>query len=70
MEGVVFSDGRVALQWLSDPRSFVMWDRFEDMWTINIASHPSNETVVVFNDGLRLAQADHPDVGLFADLFL
>lgn len=51
MEGAVFGDGRVVLRWLSKPYSYVMWDRFEDMWMINIASHPSNETEVHWDFG-------------------
>lgn len=70
MEGVIFSDGRVALQWMSTPRSFVMWDRFEDMWTINIASHPSNATVVHFSDNRELRQSDSPDIHTIRQVLL
>lgn len=58
IEGVVFSDGRVVLKWLTDPCSIVMWDNFEDFWKINVASHPSNKTRVVFDNGEVYEQAN------------
>lgn len=58
-EGVVFSDGRVAIRWLTAKRSTSTWDSMDDMLAIhghpeygselvwNAAPLPSGDTVVV-----------------------
>lgn len=51
LEGVEFSDGRVILEWTSQPRSTVVWDNFADFWEVHVASHPTNNSVVEFSDG-------------------
>lgn len=48
-EGVVFSDGRVALRWLTDARSVSVWDSLEDM--LKIHGHPEYGTYFVWHDG-------------------
>lgn len=60
IEGVEFENGRIVLHWLGEPGSIVLWDCFEDFWAINVASHPSNRTRVVFSDGEILSQTDVP----------
>ena len=51
MEGVQFSDGRVAIQWLTTPSSLVIWDCFMEFWNICVEGHPTNNTRVVWSDG-------------------
>ena len=34
-EGVVFSDGKCALRWLTEKRSVSIWDSYEDMFAIH-----------------------------------
>lgn len=58
LEGVEFSDGRCAGRWMTETSSVVIWDSFEDFWTIHVASHPSNRSRVVFSDGLMMSQAE------------
>ena len=47
-EGVVFSDGRVAVRWLTAKRSVSVWDCYEDMEAIH--GHPEYGTRVVWHD--------------------
>lgn len=47
-EGVIFSDGRVALRWLTAARSVSVWDSFEDMSAIH--GHPEYGTYFVWHD--------------------
>ena len=47
-EGVVFSDGRVAIRWLTACRSTACWDNFEDM--LRIHGHPEYGSVLVWVD--------------------
>lgn len=47
-EGVVFSDGRVALRWLTEHRSTVAWDSFEDMMEVH--GHPEYGSELVWHD--------------------
>lgn len=53
MQGVVFSDGRVAARWVTEgrPRSTVLWDDFASWYDVHVAPHPENESVVLFEDG-------------------
>lgn len=48
-EGVVFTDGRVAVRWLTDFRSFSIWDSFEDLMKVH--GHPEYKTIVKWLDG-------------------
>ena len=56
LEGVEFSDGRVVLEWTSLPCSTVIWDNFDFFWQVHVASHPSNDSVVVWSDGTIISQ--------------
>jgi len=47
-EGVVFSDGRVALRWLTAKRSVSVWDSLDDMLTIH--GHPEYGSELVWHD--------------------
>ncbi len=56
LEGVQFSDGTVVLQWTSQPASTVIWGSFEDFWQIHVASHPTNATVLTWDNGEQIFQ--------------
>lgn len=47
-EGVIFSDGRVAIRWLTAKRSISVWDSLEDMLAIH--GHPEYGSSLVFID--------------------
>ncbi len=47
-EGVVFSDGKVALRWLTSKRSVAIWDSFEDAMAIH--GHPEYGSELVWLD--------------------
>ena len=47
-EGVVFSDGRVAIRWLTAKRSVAVWDSLEDMLAIH--GHPEYGSELVWLD--------------------
>ena len=48
-EGVIFSDGKVALRWLTACRSVSVWDCLSDMLAIH--GHPEYGTYFVWHDG-------------------
>ncbi len=56
LEGVEFTDGTVVLQWTSKPASTVVWRSFEDFWTVHVASHPTNATVLTWDNGEQIFQ--------------
>jgi hypothetical protein len=47
-EGVVFTDGRVAVRWLTAKRSVSVWDSMDDMLAIH--GHPEYGSVLIWND--------------------
>ena len=47
-EGVVFSDGRVAVRWLTTKRSVSVWDCMEDLLAIH--GHPEYGSILVWHD--------------------
>lgn len=46
-EGVIFSDGRCAIRWLTAKGSTACWDSFEDMLAIH--GHPEYGTKIVWD---------------------
>ncbi len=53
-EGTIFSDGICVLRWTapsSPSHSTAVFNSFSDFLMIHVASHPSNKTKCVFNDG-------------------
>jgi hypothetical protein len=36
-EGIIFSDGRVAVRWLGEHSSIVMWNSFEDFNKVSVS---------------------------------
>jgi hypothetical protein len=49
-EGVVFSDGRVAIRWLTEKQSTACWDSLGDMLAIH--GHPEYGSELVWHDSL------------------
>ena len=47
-EGVIFSDGHVAIRWLTAKRSTAVWDSMEDMLAIH--GHPEYGSQLVWED--------------------
>lgn len=47
-EGVVFSDGTVAIRWLTKVRSTSIWDSLETAMAIH--GHPEYESELVWHD--------------------
>jgi len=47
-EGVVFSDGTVALRWLTAKRSTAVWDSMKDMLAIH--GHPEYGSELVWSE--------------------
>ena len=45
-EGVIFSDGTVAIRWLTLKKSTSVWNNFDDMMAVH--GHPEYETEVVW----------------------
>lgn len=45
-EGYIFSDGMVAVRWLTTFRSVSIWTCWDDFW--NVHGHPEYETNVIF----------------------
>lgn len=45
-EGVIFSDGRCVLRWLTPVRSVSVWDSFPEMMEVH--GHPEYDTEVVW----------------------
>lgn len=51
-EACVFSDGRVAQRWLTESRSMVWWDSWEELCKVHIYAHPDYGTRVKWCDGM------------------
>jgi hypothetical protein len=47
-EGAVFSDGTVAVRWLTEYRSHSVWATWNDFWQIH--GHPEYGTTIDFYD--------------------
>jgi len=48
-EGVIFSDGTVAIRWLTPCASTSVWKSIEDM--LNVHGHPEYGTSIQWHDG-------------------
>lgn len=48
-EGVIFTDGTVAIRWLTACRSTSVWNSMEDM--LNVHGHPEYGTYIAWHDG-------------------
>jgi hypothetical protein len=60
LEGVAFSTGVVVIHWLTPPPrgSISVFDSIEQFLSIHVRPHPSNRTVLEFEDGEQLVCAD------------
>jgi len=47
-EGVVFSDGRCCVRWLTQLRSFSIWDSWEDL--VKVHGHPEYGSIIEWLD--------------------
>lgn len=47
-EGVIFSDGTVAVRWMTAKRSTSIWSSMDDMLAIH--GHPEYGSVVIYHD--------------------
>lgn len=47
-EGVVFSDGTVAIRWLTAKRATAIWASFDDMLAVH--GHPEYGSEIVWHD--------------------
>jgi hypothetical protein len=50
-EGVVFSDGKVAIRWLMAKRSVAVWDSLEDMMAIH--GHPEYGSELIWDKEVK-----------------
>jgi len=53
IEGATFATGHTVIHWLTPaPRgSIAFFDAFDDFLKIHIKSHPTNKTIITFEDG-------------------
>ena len=53
IEGVVLATGQAIIHWLTPaPRgSIAFFDAFDDFIKIHVKSHPTNHTIITFEDG-------------------
>jgi len=56
LEGVLFSTGVVVIHWLTPPPrgSISVFDSFDQFLAIHVHPHPTNQTVLEFEDGGRV----------------
>ena len=68
LEGVIFTTGKVAINWLTPKPSgsLNLWDSWGMFVDIHIRPHPENETRIEFTDGFVLTQS--PDGELVASV--
>jgi len=53
LEGAIFSNARVVVYWVGGKfKSFGNYENFFEFYSIHIASHPTNNTVLIFNEEL------------------
>jgi len=52
-EGVIFEGGFTVIRWCTEhgPNSFVFFQSFADFSVIHCYSHPTNRTLLKFDDG-------------------
>ena len=53
IEGVTFATGHTVIHWLTPPPrgSIAFFDFFDDFIKIHVLSHPTNNTIITFEDG-------------------
>jgi len=60
LEGVAFSTGVVVIHWLTPPPrgSISVFDSLDQFLSIHVRPHPTNETVIEFEDGDTIVCTD------------
>jgi hypothetical protein len=60
LEGVAFSTGVVVIHWLTPPPrgSISVFDSLDQFLSIHVRPHPTNRTVIEFEDGEQLLCAE------------
>tara|TARA_B100000287_G_C20529858_1_gene740345 strand:+ start:482 stop:847 length:366 start_codon:yes stop_codon:yes gene_type:complete len=53
IEGATFATGHTVIHWLTPPPrgSIAFFDHFDDFIKIHVTSHPTNNTIITFEDG-------------------
>ena len=53
IEGATFATGHTVIHWLTPPPrgSIAFFDAFDDFIKIHVTSHPTNNTIITFEDG-------------------
>jgi hypothetical protein len=66
LEGVAFSTGVVVIHWLTPPPrgSISVFDSLEQFLSIHVRPHPSNRTVIEFENGERYVCGESPEFSL------
>ncbi len=56
IEGATFATGHTVIHWLTPaPRgSIAFFDAFDDFIKIHVSSHPTNNTIITFEDGEQI----------------
>ena len=56
IEGATFATGHTVIHWLTPaPRgSIAFFDAFDDFVKIHVSSHPTNNTIITFEDGEQM----------------
>lgn len=65
LEGCVYTDGPVYVRWTSatsPAKSEGRYNSLAEFLAIHVNSHPTNDTIITFNDGEVYEQAKHPEV--------
>jgi hypothetical protein len=65
IEGATFATGHTVIHWLTPaPRgSIAFFDAFDDFIKIHVTSHPTNNTIITFEDGDQVIYRQDGTVG-------
>jgi hypothetical protein len=63
IEGATFATGHTVIHWLTPlPKgSIAFFDNYDDFIKIHVASHPTNNTIITFEDGEQYIYGTTPD---------
>jgi hypothetical protein len=69
LEGVLFSTGVVVIHWLTPPPrgSISVFDSLEQFLSIHVRPHPTNRTILHFDDGERVTTGVEGDLVVLPD---
>ena len=62
IEGVVLATGQCIVHWLYPPPrgGIAIFDSLSDFIKVHIESHPSNKTIITYDDGEQVMYGDEP----------